>query len=291
VRSIGTKDAIARQEAESWSSHPKISQGNFFHNGRDVLPEVTQWHQLLRNSLRKTDKITGLVLDLIDKRMLLGDSEDRILSRDLCTELDKIAHKSQESPPLEIPSNIRTALAECKERLVSSEAYEADHESNSGLHTGPHSNRADQNLNITNHRLEYIKSALYPTTKENNFPNTDKVAGRPSVDTGILRPLFPINRLRTMPPRLDIPDKPNQEALNPSKTPPRPRLAKKRLPDNPQNVWQARRIMKYNRKTNIFNNKLPPDQTLARWYKDRDIVCPDMQSFCRLTDYLTEISC
>jgi hypothetical protein len=283
VRSIGTKDAIARQEAESWSSHPKISQGNFFHNGRDVLPEVTQWHQLLRDSLRKTDKITGFVLDLIDKRMLLGDCKKRILSRDLCTELEKIALKSQESPPLEIPPNIRTALAECEERLVSSEEYEAtEHESNSGLHRGPHSNRADQSLNITNHRYEYIKSALYPTTKENSFSNTKKVTGRPSVDSGVLRPSPKgIDRFPKMSPRLDIPDKPNQEALNPSKAPPRPRLANKRPTDDPQNVWQARRIMKYNRKPSIFN-KPPraPDRILAGWYKDRDIVC--MSGYAKL---------
>ncbi|OTA58295.1 hypothetical protein K449DRAFT_397906 [Hypoxylon sp. EC38] len=45
-----------------------------FHNGVDVLPEIREWHMHLRSLLRKSDTITGLILDFIDEKMLLTES-------------------------------------------------------------------------------------------------------------------------------------------------------------------------------------------------------------------------
>jgi hypothetical protein len=66
-----------------------------FHNGTDVLSEITSWHTLLRNSARKTDPITEAVLNLIDQRMLLQDPKQRIESGQLCKELQRIVSSSK----------------------------------------------------------------------------------------------------------------------------------------------------------------------------------------------------
>lgn len=68
-----------------------------FHNGVEALEEVTSWHKYLRDSVRKTDPITEAVLDLIDKKMLLGAPEGRINSGDLCEELKRIVTSAKKT--------------------------------------------------------------------------------------------------------------------------------------------------------------------------------------------------
>lgn len=61
-----------------------------FHDGRAVLPAVTDWHKYLRNSAKRADTITHLVLDLVDKEMLVHDPEKRLTSEDVCRRLGHI---------------------------------------------------------------------------------------------------------------------------------------------------------------------------------------------------------
>ncbi|KAI1081682.1 hypothetical protein F5B20DRAFT_52386 [Whalleya microplaca] len=58
-----------------------------FHDGVRVLQEVTDWHDFLRGVMRKSDTITELILDLVDKNMLLSKPERRLNSKDLYIEL------------------------------------------------------------------------------------------------------------------------------------------------------------------------------------------------------------
>jgi hypothetical protein len=57
--------------------------GDYFHNGREVLPEVTAWHDFLRYSLRKSDPLTGKILDIVDHFMLKGDPRHRYSAADI----------------------------------------------------------------------------------------------------------------------------------------------------------------------------------------------------------------
>ncbi|OAL52684.1 hypothetical protein IQ07DRAFT_380692 [Pyrenochaeta sp. DS3sAY3a] len=101
-------EAILKQIKEDDHTHPLlVSHGlnangiprqlDCFHNGSDVLKEVTSWHTLLRASIRKTDPITEAVLDLIDTKMLLRDPEKRIKSATLCEELRDIISSAKVS--------------------------------------------------------------------------------------------------------------------------------------------------------------------------------------------------
>jgi len=46
-----------------------------FHDGHDVLREILDWHQILRQLVRKIDDITSGVLDLIDDAMLVMQNQ------------------------------------------------------------------------------------------------------------------------------------------------------------------------------------------------------------------------
>lgn len=94
-------EAILNRIKEDDHTHPLLlfyglnangipRQLDCFHDGTDVLKEVTSWHTLLRESIRKTDPITEAVLDLIDTKMLLRDPEKRVKSAALCEELRRI---------------------------------------------------------------------------------------------------------------------------------------------------------------------------------------------------------
>jgi hypothetical protein len=61
-----------------------------FHDGKEVLAEVSQWHKVLRASLRKTDAITSQVLDVVDKMMLIGQEHKRARAKNVCTALERI---------------------------------------------------------------------------------------------------------------------------------------------------------------------------------------------------------
>ena len=102
----------------SWRT---LSSGDYFHNGTHVLDDVLQWHDVLRNSLRKTDTITSAVLDLVD-RMMLTDVSTRIDAESLCTELVEILHQCQAQPRESIPKSILDNFLEVDNEAVSHRA-------------------------------------------------------------------------------------------------------------------------------------------------------------------------
>ncbi|KAL1793591.1 hypothetical protein ACET3X_008573 [Alternaria dauci] len=70
-----------------------------FHDGSDVLPEVEKWHEYLRGHLRLSDTTTGLVLDLIQLKLLRANPAVRHNMEDLCEKLEELSdiakHKIQ----------------------------------------------------------------------------------------------------------------------------------------------------------------------------------------------------
>ncbi|KAK0616720.1 hypothetical protein B0T14DRAFT_251520 [Immersiella caudata] len=65
------------------SNRDALYTGDYFHNGREVLPEVTAWHDFLRYSLRNSDPLTGKILDMVDQFMLKGDPRCRYGAADI----------------------------------------------------------------------------------------------------------------------------------------------------------------------------------------------------------------
>jgi hypothetical protein len=87
-----------------------LQPGDYFHDGERVLEVVHNWHQHLRNSARKTDTVTGRLLDLVDEHMLREKAEDRIPAEDLCLKLGAVLEESQQEPIASLPESLQKAL-------------------------------------------------------------------------------------------------------------------------------------------------------------------------------------
>lgn len=102
---------LLRQKA-CWKLN--LGLGDAFHNTREVLPEVTQWHKYLRTCVRAQDTFTSRVLDIVDSSMLITPGEARIAGSVLTSELAKISKdaESQHHNRQEPPDNILEFLDE-----------------------------------------------------------------------------------------------------------------------------------------------------------------------------------
>ncbi|KAL8846936.1 MAG: hypothetical protein Q9221_008004 [Calogaya cf. arnoldii] len=161
-----------------------ISAGDYFHDGRQVLDAVIDWHKVLRNALRHTDSVTSGLLDLVDQKMLLGSANSRIKARDLCSELKSIVAQSEAAPRIKMPQNIMETLLEADTEAVSSVPLELGSKTSEQL-ASPDNRKArkskllGQPLMKTAHRSQGLKSVLasynrYPTDRDS--PNIQEVA-------------------------------------------------------------------------------------------------------------------
>lgn len=144
------------------NSAEKKSTEDCFHNGHDVLPEVTEWHKFLRVILRRTDTLTSLVLDLIDNQMLLSDPTKRLSATETCIQLDKI-YKEAEEAPTKLDNKIPEMITEALRQLDDSAPAKAlpktpSEESSPDLHSRTaKSKRLEVPLMKTTHRSEVFK--------------------------------------------------------------------------------------------------------------------------------------
>jgi len=94
-----------------------------FHDGRNVLSNVTRWHNVMRCKVRSDDYITSGILDLIDDHLLQGDPKARFDSKELCEYLDHLLLQEQRLPcapkilaALERQKNTEAKVAEFSDR-------------------------------------------------------------------------------------------------------------------------------------------------------------------------------
>lgn len=72
-----------------------LMKGDYFHDGKNPLQEVHEWHKYLRMMLRPTDLITAQILKLIDDGLLVGDPQKRLSAETLCEEFEKLLESSR----------------------------------------------------------------------------------------------------------------------------------------------------------------------------------------------------
>ena len=90
------------------TSHPPDT----FHDGEDVLPQIKEWHEHLKQITRRCDNITHRILDIVDNHLLLKDTRVRLTSGELREKLDheiSIAERSLVDDPQtngELPKTI-----------------------------------------------------------------------------------------------------------------------------------------------------------------------------------------
>lgn len=297
------------------SSKEHSRLGDTFHDSRKVLPDVTSWHSLLRSALRKTDTITDRVLDLVDGKMLLGDSRQRSKAKDICKDLKQILSENRAKPKRPIPENIMKALLEVDEEapskgagMMSSQVSTSRRESL----TIPQDRKArkskllDQPLRKTTHRSERLKSALSARTAEPEIKpslyatptkETDSVQRQASgVPDPFLQEKIVIRQESEDTPFVQHRKSGHVHSFTPiSPTSTRPKLTAMSRRSTFQNVFQARQEVERREKHNYLR-KTRKDQLLSKHFGNRDIVSgcrsPIIADRCVLTNNLfSEISC
>lgn len=274
-----------------------------FHDGQGVLPDVFNWHNYLRRVMRKSDTISGLVLDLVDSRMLVGDPTERITSSELCRRLKKtldLAEKdyrnsagSPEAEPIaktifealldvdeKAPPNAAKAVQAKAAKGTQQEAQTpADREVETGMdilptspqHRGPwksrrigKSKRLDSiPFSKTAHRTEILQSAL---------AGHSDLAAREEPDSPDQRGTPSSREVPFREKEIAAPETHFRYPVSPISDTQKPWL------DYSLDIHRVRRDLENNRKSN-FEAKLSSlfkgikkDEYLKMFIKDRDIV-------------------
>lgn len=92
-------------------------QTDRFHDGYGPIAAVKDWHDYLRGHVRRYDTITPRVLNLIESRMLRGRPEERISSKDLCVELQRLIEEA-ESDVSRLPTDVTNIATNVMEALL-----------------------------------------------------------------------------------------------------------------------------------------------------------------------------
>lgn len=103
----------------------KDTLGDSFHDGSEVLPEVTHWHRYLRRVARNSDSFTHRVLDLVDKKMLVGQVELRAEAAEICKLLGEDIHEHNSVSWGDLGTEFETFLYEV-EGLAETELARSD---------------------------------------------------------------------------------------------------------------------------------------------------------------------
>ena len=274
------------------SSKQPSGLGDTFHDSREVLPDVTSWHSLLRSALRETDTITSRVLDLVDGKMLLGDSRQRSKAEDICKDLKQILSENRAKPKRPMPESIMKALLEVDEEAPSKSAGMMSSQVSTSRRESLNipqdrktrkSKLLDQPLMKTTHRSERLKSALSARTAEPEIkPSfyetpTEEIVSVPRQASGVPDPSSLQEKIVVRQDSEDTHFVQHRKSghvhsftpVSPTST--RPKLTGKSRRSTFQNVFQARQEVERREKHNYLR-KTRKDQLLTKHFGNRDIV-------------------
>lgn len=250
-------------------------EGDQFHDGQQLLDIVTHWHKYLRGRLRKYDSISARLLDLVDKRMLITNPDDRIKANELSSQLKKMLVKSsketKDNVPIEIQKNLKAIDATVTNRIESTRHSKATEQ-------GTLENQKLAPLDLmskTTHRQSILSSDKGQT--QSRQPPT-KAAGTTTLVLG--------THVEATPPSSPHPSPGNtgnsnrgragSETSKPMGTGFRP--SKKSRQHQSQNVFQAREAVTNRDKgrTKLLPKFIKPqpkkDDVLESYFDQRDIV-------------------
>lgn len=265
-------------------SNSNLSAGDYFHDGHSVLEAVTSWHRILRSSLRKTDSVTSNLLDLVDKKMLLGNAGARIKATDLVSELKRILVQSETGPRIEMPGNIMETLLEADKDAVSS--VSSTQWSNLGQPAAAGNDRKarksrllEQPLMKTAHRSEGLKSVSAYHHEQSMDSNMNR-SGPTARAKANANPETPYNdsSLHGRPHSFPAPQAsvrhieyrfPSGESMNLTQLHQKAGRTPKVHP--PQDLFQALEEIEKRDKHNILGRERK-DKLMSRHWKNRDLV-------------------
>ena len=297
---------IAKERANKPASKPRtsrLSKGDYFHDGRDVLTAVKGWHDVLRKSMKPTDSITGPVLDLVDSKMLLADPVSRINAEELCKSLARVLSDSRAQPRIHIQTEIEDLLRQVDdEAQVPARARESTTVAKSIANypttkstDGPKTIAQERRskylgpaLQKTSHRSQVLRSVLTPQTTTSHGPahpipvptiphetiqSGDTQTNEINQQTLELRTIESPETYTSSDPGASTESGHHHSNSVPSvtMTPTRPQFPRRsKTTPTRQDVFQARREIEERDKGDYLGRRT--DSLLSRHYGNRDIV-------------------
>jgi hypothetical protein len=111
IRIRAISDMVRRARAKG--NEPAITEGDFFHDGSDILPVVKEWHEYLCNSIRQTDHVTKKMLELTEKHLLIPNRT--ISAKNLYLKLQELLEGCTKEKIPEGLENLMNALLDLDE--------------------------------------------------------------------------------------------------------------------------------------------------------------------------------
>ena len=266
----------AVKEASHLSQPSEKLETDYFHDGKTVLADVTSWHKVLRNALRRNDTITRRVLHLVDEKMLLGSAEGRIRAKELCAELKKITLAAEAEPREELFESIKGFLLE----LDDTAPFIPENSSSKTVIGGGLGSQNGQDRQTRKSKLRglpLMKTAHRSVldTHRDKVHGTNAVRQLPTGNGGSSQPQYgtshPLPSSPTSSPLHSIQESPTQSRTpNLGNLQTRFHQGKKYKNHIPQTIAQARDEMKH-QKTSSFERK-KRDELLTEYFDHRDIV-------------------
>lgn len=258
------EDAVEKIRKQSTPKPPSITAGDYFHDGRKVLGDITSWHEVLRSASRRTDQITNYVLDLVDTHMLV-ESKARLTAEEICERLAYVLNQEKSSSP-DLPTNIMAALLKVDSEAtpgVSTINPAATIENPSKFPHGARDRNARKSqftgkpLMKTTNRLETLGSALRDSSSGSSSENTEKVITK-----------IPNTENRNTSTFLASPT--SSQKLSRS-------FAEEQNHLPSQNIWQARQEIEEREKSRgqmirKITGRMRKDKHLSMYFQNRDIV-------------------
>ncbi|KAI1453403.1 hypothetical protein F4805DRAFT_377169 [Annulohypoxylon moriforme] len=177
LRRLAIKKLRERKEKGENTTVPAADDA--FHNGVEVLPEVTDWHRYLRKVLRVNDTITGRILDLVDETMLLAEPARQFKSSTLYDAIQDQLTKAQDHYDKLVEDGELQLVAESvKEALLSVENEESSLVNSDALSGNGSTYASSQYLQEPSERHPRLKSSRINKSRRINEVIQGKVAHR-----------------------------------------------------------------------------------------------------------------
>lgn len=230
------------------------AQGNnAFHNGIHILPEIKDWHSFLNSHKRLTDPFTPEILNLIENRLLRGSPEERLNSKELCTELGSIIQQD-----IDIQQPALSVLDALVAKPSATAARDKSNESNSQARTSSETKRSSVDSKTqsqpasTSYRKDTVDWSLTregsiqpiavdehfkrkplptrPQRSEDAVPKDSSFQSGPKTTTETESPYTSMSH--HPPSHRELARSFNQSMEEPSQTPPQPR-------HHPEKIWEV----------------------------------------------------
>ncbi|KAI8951168.1 hypothetical protein F4801DRAFT_578708 [Xylaria longipes] len=175
------KAAIKKIKSNPEASTAHLLSDDTFHDGSVVLDDVTNWHEYLRQVMRKSDPISHQLLDLIDNEVLGQDPDNRLTSAALYKKLKDLLVVTKNELNEQIAESIIESMISFDRTAPSTmEEYQQRLEKSSLIQPeggdSKHANKSARLTNIVPAKVAH-RQILEAALGRNSFSNGDSQRG------------------------------------------------------------------------------------------------------------------